>query len=129
MLLTQLLVIGGYLVACGVALSLHEAAHYIIHRRSATSVTIGVNRYGPYVEAQYDKAAPTYAMRLGSLAPTLLYTPFVVTGIFGYLMFYSVPVLDPLSWTFLLVPIALLIVPTGADLHGALYAHHYHRQT
>jgi len=33
---------------------LHEAAHYAVHSLYAESVSFGVNRYGPYVDAVHD---------------------------------------------------------------------------
>jgi hypothetical protein len=116
------LVWGIYLVACGVAWMLHESAHYAVHSLYAQSVTLGVNRRGPYVDAVYGPTAPPLAIRVGSLAPTLIYTPLVLAGIGGYLSLYPVPQLDPVGWSFVLVPFAILTVPSGADLSACLSA-------
>jgi hypothetical protein len=101
-------------------LVLHEAAHYVVHVRYAASVSIGVNRLGPYVEAIYEPSAPTPAIRAGSVAPTLLYTPLVALGTAGYLSVYPIPRLGLVEWSFVIVPLVILITPTQADLQGCL---------
>lgn len=117
-----LLIVGVYLVACGVAWVLHESAHYAIHSLYAESVSFGVNRRGPYVDAVYPPSAPPLAIRIGSIAPTLLYTPIAVLGIVDYLLRYSLPQLDPVGWSFVVIPLTILIVPTAADIRGCLNA-------
>ena len=116
------LVFGVYLVACGVAWVLHESAHYMVHSLYADSVSFGVNRRGPYVDAVYESNTPTLAIRVGSIAPTLLYTPLVVLGIIGYLSIYPIPQLDPVGWSLVAVPLVILIFPTGADIQSCLEA-------
>ncbi|MFB6197732.1 MAG: hypothetical protein ABEI52_05605 [Halobacteriaceae archaeon] len=123
MLHETVLVFGVYLVACGVAWFLHESAHYAVHSLYAESVSFGVNRRGPYVDAVYEPAAPTIAIRVGSLAPTLLYSPVVLAAGSGYLQTHPLPVLDPVRWSLIVVPVAILIVPTDSDLYGCFYAH------
>jgi len=122
MLHETVLVFGVYLVACGVAWVLHESAHYAVHSLYADSVSFGVNRRGPYVDAVYESTAPTLAIRVGSVAPTLLYTPLVMVGIAGYLSKYPLPQLDPVGWSFVAVPLIILIFPTGSDLQACLEA-------
>jgi hypothetical protein len=124
MLHETVLVFGVYLVACGVAWVLHESAHYAVHSLYAKSVSFGLNRRGPYVDAVYEPSAPTLAIRVGSVAPTLLYTPLVVVGIAGYLSAYPLPQLDPVGWSLVAVPLIILIFPTGSDLQACLEAAH-----
>jgi len=116
------LIFGVYLLACGVAWILHESAHYAVHSLYAESVSFGVNRRGPYVDAVYAPSAPTVAIRLGSIAPTLLYTPIVVLGIGAYLSSNPVPQLDPVGWSLVAVPLVILTFPTGADIQACLNA-------
>lgn len=116
------LAFGVYLVACGVAWVLHESAHYAMHSLYAESVSFGVNRRGPYVDAVYDPAAPTLAIRVGSIAPTLLYSPLVVVCITRYLLMYPLPQLDTVGWSLVAVPLIILVFPTGSDLQGFLGA-------
>ena len=125
MLHETVLVFGVYLVACGVAWVLHESAHYAVHSLYADSVSFGVNRRGPYVDAVYESTAPTLAIRVGSVAPTLLYTPLVALGIVGYLATYPLPELDPVGWSLVVIPLAILVTPTGSDLYACAYAHRY----
>jgi len=122
MLHKTILVFGVYLVACGVAWVLHESAHYAVHSLYADSVSFGVNRCGPYVDAVYEANAPSLAIRVGSIAPTLLYSPLVALGIIGYLSTYSLPQLDPVGWSLVAVPLAILTIPTGADIQACLEA-------
>ena len=122
MLHETVLVFGVYLVACGVAWVLHESAHYVVHSLYADSVSFGVNRRGPYVDAVYKRDAPTFAIRVGSVAPTLLYTPFVALGIASYLSLYAIPQLDPVGWSLVAVPLVILIFPTGTDIQACLEA-------
>ncbi|CDK39195.1 hypothetical protein [Halorubrum sp. AJ67] len=122
MLHETVLIFGVYLVACGIAWILHESAHYVVHSLYAESVTFGVNRRGPYVDAIYDPDAPTFAIRVGSVAPTLLYTPFVFLGIAGYLSIYSLPQLDPVEWSLVTIPLLILTFPTGSDIQSCLEA-------
>lgn len=112
-----------YLIACGVAWSLHELAHYVVHSLYAESVTLGMNRRGPYVDAVYQRTAPTLAVRVGSIAPTLIYIPLLAIGILTYLQSHSLPPLDPVGWSLVLIPILILVTPTGTDLRGCVYAH------
>lgn len=122
MLHETVLIFGVYLLACGTAWILHESAHYVVHSFYAESVSFGVNRRGPYVDAVYERDAPRFAIRIGSVAPTLLYTPFVVLGIGGYLSLYALPQLDPVGWSLVAVPLIILIFPTGSDLQSFLEA-------
>ena len=122
MLHETVLIFGVYLVACGIAWILHESAHYVVHSLYAKSVSFGVNRRGPYVDAVYDPDAPTFAIRVGSVAPTLLYTPFVFLGIAGYLSVYSLPQLDPIEWSLVTIPLLILSFPTGADIQSCFEA-------
>jgi len=122
MLHDTVLVFGVYLVACGVAWVLHESAHYVIHSLYAESVSFGVNRRGPYVDAVYGSNAPTLAIRVGSVAPTLLYTPLVALGTAGYLSAYPLPQLDPVGWSLIAVPLVILTIPTGTDIQACLEA-------
>jgi hypothetical protein len=122
MLHETVLVFGVYLVACGVAWVLHESAHYAVHSLYADSVSFGINRRGPYVDAVYEPTAPTLAIRVGSVAPTLFYTPLVALGIAGYLSTYPLPQLDPVGWSLVAVPLAILTIPTGADIRAWLEA-------
>lgn len=122
MLHETVLVFGVYLVACGVAWVLHESAHYAVHSLYADSVSFGINRRGPYVDAVYEPTAPTLAIRVGSVAPTLFYTPLVALGIAGYLSVYPFPQLDPVGWSLVAVPLAILTIPTGADIRACLEA-------
>lgn len=117
------LLIGAYLLASLVAWGLHELAHYAVHSLHAETVDIGVTRWGPYTESTYSSTAPTYAIRLGSIAPTLIYGPIVLLGIMGYVWLFPLPQLDPVEWTFVSVPLLILVVPTAADIHGCVYAH------
>lgn len=123
MLHETVLVFGVYLVACGVAWVLHESAHYAVHSLYADSVSFGVNRRGPYVDAVYEPIAPTLAIRVGSVAPTLFYTPLVALGIASYLSTYPLPQLDPVGWSYVVVPIMILLTPTGSDLYACIYAY------
>ena len=116
------LIFGIYLMACGIAWILHESAHYVVHSLYAKSVSFGVNRRGPYVDAVYDPDAPTFAIQVGSVAPTLLYTPFVFLGVAGYLLRYPLPQLGPVEWSLVTVPLIILIFPTGADIQSYLKA-------
>ncbi|MFD1648048.1 hypothetical protein [Haloarchaeobius litoreus] len=120
MLLETVLKIGVYLVACGVAWLLHESAHYAVHSLYAESVSFGMNIRGPYVEAIYETSAPLLAVRVASVAPTLIYTPLVALGIAGYLSMYPLPQLDPVEWSLVTVPIMILVLPTGTDIRGSL---------
>lgn len=115
-----LLLIIGYLLASIVAYALHELAHYIVHGLYAESVTIGVTRYQPYVSVVYDRSTSNLAVRLGSIAPTLIYTPVVALGINAYLRRYPLPELSPTGWMMVIVPIAILVTPTLTDLRGCL---------
>jgi hypothetical protein len=124
MLHETVLIFGGYLVACGIAWVLHESAHYAVHSVYAESVSFSVNRRGPYVDAVYEPDAPTLAIRLGSVAPTLFYTPLVALGIAGYLSMYSLPQLDPVGWSLVAVPLIILSFPTGSDIQACLEAAH-----
>ena len=124
MLHDTVLVFGVYLVACGAAWVLHESAHYAIHSLYADSLSFGVNRRGPYVDAVYKSNAPTLAIQAGSVAPTLLYTPLVALGITGYLSAYPLPQLDPVGWSLVAVPLIILIFPTGSDIQACLEAAH-----
>ena len=124
MLHETVLIFGGYLVACGIAWVSHESAHYAVHSLYAESVSFGVNRRGPYVDAIYEPNAPTLAIRLGSVAPTLFYTPLVALGIAGYLSIYSLPQLDPVEWSLVAVPLIILSFPTGSDIQACLEAAH-----
>jgi hypothetical protein len=54
MLHGTVLTFGDYLIACGIAWMLHESAHYAVHSVYAKSVSFGVNRRGPYVDAVYE---------------------------------------------------------------------------
>ena len=54
MLHETVLVFGVYLVACGVAWVLNESAHSAVHSLYADSISFGVNRRGPYVDAIYE---------------------------------------------------------------------------
>ena len=83
-----------------------------------------MNRRGPYVDAVYERDAPTFAIRVGSVAPTLLYTPFVVLGIAGYLSLYPLPQLDPVGWSLVAVPLIILISTAGSDIQSCLVAAH-----
>ena len=124
MLHETVLIFGVYILACGLAWVLHESAHYAIHSFYAESVSFGVNRRGPYVDAVYGPNAPRLAIRIGSIAPTLLYTPFVTLTILGYLSAYPVPQLDPVEWSLVAVPLVILTFPTGSDLYACLKATH-----
>ena len=124
MLHDTVLVFGVYLVACGAAWVLHESAHYAIHSLYADSLSFGVNRRGPYVDAVYKSNAPTLAIQVGSVAPTLLYTPLVALGIAGYLSAYPLPQLDPVEWSLVAVPFIILSFPTGSDIQACLEAAH-----
>ena len=124
MLHETVLIFGVYLVACGIAWVLHESAHYAVHSVYAESVSFSVNRRGPYVDAVYEPDAPTLAIRLGSVAPTLFYTPLVALGIAGYLSIYSLPQLDPVGWSLVAVPLIILSFPTGSDIQACLEAEH-----
>jgi len=117
------LVIVGYLIACATAWGLHELAHYAVHSIHAESVTIGFNRWGPYTDVIYEPTAPTYAIRLGSIAPTLLYGLLSVPAILIYLQSFPIPRLGLTEWSLVLTPWVILVFPTGADLRGFLYAH------
>lgn len=121
--MVDLITVGLYLIACFVAWGLHELAHYSVHRIHADSVTLGFNRWGPFTDSVYSREAPTYAIRLGSIAPTLIYGPIVIGSIGLYLLSYPVPQFDLVEWSFVLTPLAILIVPTAADLRACLYAH------
>jgi hypothetical protein len=118
-----LLVIIVYLLACGTAWALHELAHYAVHSVHAESVTIGFNRRGPYTDVVYAPTAPTYAIRLGSIAPTLLYGLLSAPVILYYLQTFPIPRFSLVEWSLVLTPWVILIAPTGADLRGFLYAH------
>lgn len=107
-----------YLLACGLAWALHEAAHFLVHRVHAESASVGVNRRGPYVDAVYADHAPSSAIRLGSIAPTLIFAPIVVAAGFLYLRLFQVPTFDLVEWSLVLTPIAILVTPTGADLRA-----------
>lgn len=122
MLHETVLLAGGYLVACGVAWTLHESAHYAVHSLYAESVSFGVTARGPYVDAVYSPTAPTLVIRVGSLAPTLFYTPLVALGIAGYLLRYPLPQLDPVGWSVVAVPLVILTFPTGSDINACLEA-------
>ena len=124
MLHDTVLVFGVYLVACGAAWVLHESAHYAIHSLYADSLSFGVNRRGPYVDAVYKSNAPTLAIQVGSVAPTLLYTPLIALGIAGYLSTYPLPQLDPVGWSLVAVPLIILSFPTGSDIQACLEAAH-----
>jgi hypothetical protein len=102
---------------------LHKSAHYAVHSLYTDSVSFGVNRQGPYVDAVYEPTAPTLAIRVGSVAPTLFYTPLVALGIAGYLSTYPLPQLDPVGWSYVVVPIMILLTPTGSDLYACIYTH------
>lgn len=112
-----------YLIACGVAWALHELAHYAVHSLYAESVTLGMNRRGPYVDAVYHRTAPPLAVRVGSVAPTLIYTPLLAIVLLTYLQSYSPPALDAVGWSLVLIPILILVTPTGTDLHRFVHAH------
>lgn len=120
--MTGIFTIVAYLGACFVAWGCHELAHYAVHSIHAETVTLGVNRLGPYTDATYTRGAPIYAIRLGSVAPTLLYSPLVAAGIWLYLRFFSLPQLSLVEWSFVLTPLAILVVPTVADLREFVYA-------
>ncbi len=122
MLHETVLVFGVYLVTCGIAWALHESAHYAVHSLYAESVTFGLNRRGPYVNAIYEPDAPTLAIRVGSIAPTLLFTPLVALGIASYHSMYSLPQLDPVGWSLVIVPLVILVFPTSSDLQSCLKA-------
>ena len=122
MLHRTVLIFGGYLMACGIAWVLHESAHYAVHSIYAKSVSFGVNRRGPYVDAVYGQTTPTLAIRIGSVAPTLLYTPLVTLAVAGYLSMYSLPQLNPVGWSLVAVPLIILIFPTGSDIQACLEA-------
>ena len=122
MLDETVLIFGGYLVACGLAWVLHESAHYAVHSFYAESISFGVNRRGPYVDAVYEPNAPTLAIRIESVAPTLLYIPLVALAILGYLSAYPLPQLDPVGWSLITVPLAILTIPTGVDIQALLEA-------
>lgn len=122
--MVDLITVGLYLIACFIAWGLHELAHYWVHRIHAESVTIGINRWGPYTDAIYSRDAPNYAIRLGSIAPTLIYGPLAIGGIGWYVVSFPMPQFDLVEWMYVLIPIAILVVPTAADLRGCLYAHH-----
>jgi len=122
MLRRIVLIFGGYLMACGIAWVFHESAHYAVHSIYAKSVSFGVNRRGPYVDAVYEPTTPTLAIRVGSVAPTLFYTPLVALGITGYLSMYSLPQLDSVEWSLVTVPLIILIFPTGSDIRACLEA-------
>ena len=122
MLDETVLIFGGYLVACGLAWVLHESAHYAVHSFYAESISFGVNRRGPYVDAVYEPNAPTLAIRIGSVAPTLLYIPLVALAILGYLSAYPLPQLDPVGWSLITVPLEILTIPTGVDIQALLEA-------
>jgi hypothetical protein len=124
MLHDTVLVFGVYLVACGAAWVLHESAHYAIHSLYADSLSFGMNRRGPYVDAVYKSNASTLAIQVGSVAPTLLYTPLVALGIAGYLSAYPLPQLDPVGWSLVAVPLIILSFPTGSDIQACLEAAH-----
>ena len=78
------LIVGKYLFACAVAYCLHETAHYFVHRRYAESVSFGLNRWGHYVDAVYEPTAPTVVIRLGSIAPTLIYGLLLIFVVLTY---------------------------------------------
>ena len=122
MLHGTVLIFGGYLMACGIAWVLPESAHYAVHSIYAKSVSFGVNRRGPYVDAVYEPTTPTLAIRVGSVAPTLFYTPLVALGITSYLSMYSLPQLDPVGWSLVIVPLIILTFPTGSDIQACLEA-------
>ncbi|WP_226023944.1 hypothetical protein [Halomicrobium salinisoli] len=113
---------GSYLLACTIALGLHELAHYAVDSRYAESVTVGVNRYGPYVDAYFDSSVSPLVIRLGAVAPTLLYTPFIVLSIVSYLQMYPIPDLDLVEWSLVVTPLVLLAAPTGPDIYAFLNA-------
>jgi ACR3 family arsenite efflux pump ArsB len=121
--LQLVLVIVGYLLACMIAWALHELAHYAVHSVHAESVTVGFNRRGPYTDVVYAPTAPIYAIRLGSIVPTLLYGLVSVPILLYYLQSFPIPRFDLVEWSLVLTPIVILITPTGADLRGFLYAH------
>ena len=121
--LQLVLVIVGYLLACMAAWALHELAHYAVHSVHAESVTVGFNRRGPYTDVVYAPTAPIYAIRLGSIAPTLLYGFLFIPLLLYYLQSFPIPGFDLVEWSLVLTPIVILITPTGADLRGYLYAH------
>jgi hypothetical protein len=121
--LQLVLVIVGYLLACMIAWALHELAHYVVHSVHAESVTVGFNRRGPYTDVLYAPTAPIYAIRLGSIAPTLLYGFLLIPLLLYYLQSFPIPRFDLVEWSLVLTPIVVLITPTGADLRGFLYAH------
>lgn len=112
-----------YLIACGTAWLLHELAHYTVHSIHAESVNFGFNRWGPYTESVYTDSAPTYTMRLGSIAPTLIFAPIVLLALLWYVQMFSIPRLDLVEWSFVVTPLVILITPTAADIYGCLYAH------
>ena len=122
MLHGTVLIFGGYLIACGIAWMLHESAHYAVHSVYAKSVSFGVSRRGPYVDAVYEPTAPALAIQIGSVAPTLLYTPFIALGIAGYLSMYPLPQLNPVGWSLVAVPLIILSFPTGSDIQACLEA-------
>ena len=122
MLHGTVLILGGYLIACGIAWMLHESAHYAVHSVYAKSVSFGVSRRGPYVDAVYEPTTPTFAIQIGSIAPTLFYTPLVALSIAGYLSMYSLPQLNPVGWSLVAVPLIILIFPTGSDIQACLEA-------
>jgi ACR3 family arsenite efflux pump ArsB len=117
------LVIVGYLLACAMAWALHELAHYAVHSVHAESVTVGFNRRGPYTDVVYAPTAPIYAIRLGSIAPTLLYGLVSVPILLYYLQSFPIPRFSLVEWSLVLTPLVILIAPTGSDLRGFLYAH------
>ena len=112
----------GYLMACSIAWILHESAHYAVHSVYAKSVSFGVSRRGPYVDAFYESTTPTFAIQIGSIAPTLFYTPLVALGIVGYLSMYPLPQLSPVGWSLVTVPLIILTFPTGSDIQACLEA-------
>ena len=122
MLHGTVLIFGGYLIACGIAWMLHESAHYAVHSVYAKSVSFGVSRRGPYVDAVYEPTTPALAIQIGSVAPTLLYTPLVALGIAGYLSIYPLPQLNPVGWSLVAVPLIILSFPTSADIQACLEA-------
>lgn len=109
-----------YLIACALAWALHELAHYCVHSVYTNSVTIGFTRWGPYTHAVYEEKAPSYAISIGSIAPTLIYTPIIIVLIGVYLSTRSIPDFGLVEWSFILTPIVILIVPTVGDLKGFL---------
>jgi hypothetical protein len=121
MVWNPLALIGGYLLACAAAYALHEGAHYVVHARHAETVSLTIEWPAPSVTATYGLDGSPTAARLGSVAPTVVFAPFLGLASYLYTTFYTIPTLSPTVWTMVLVPLLVLVYPTADDRRGYWY--------